>query len=88
MPPFGGWHGEKEVEDKFIPLLDEAGINVMFCGHLHKYVRKGPKKKQDFPVIVNANNTVVKGFTNSKGLNVEIRNEQGGLVDSLVIPRK
>ncbi|MGV8093777.1 MAG: metallophosphoesterase [Mangrovibacterium sp.] len=88
MPPFGGWHGEKEVEDKFIPLLNEAGIDVMFCGHLHKYVRKEPKKKQNFPVIVNANNTIVKAFTNNEGLKAEIRNTEGGLVDSLVIRKK
>ena len=85
MPPFGGWHGEKEVEDKFMPLLNEAGIDVMFCGHLHKYIRKDARGKQSFPIIVNANNTVVKGFTNGEGLNVKIRNEKGGLVDSLVI---
>lgn len=85
MPPFGGWHGEKEVEDKFMPLLNEAGIDVMFCGHLHKYIRKDARGKQRFPIIVNANNTVVKGFTDGEGLKVEIRNEKAELVDSLVI---
>ncbi|MEN6453417.1 MAG: FN3 domain-containing metallophosphoesterase family protein [Prolixibacteraceae bacterium] len=88
MPPFGGWHGEKDVEDKFMPLLNDAGIQAMFCGHLHKYIRKDARGKQSFPIIVNANNTVVKGFTNREGLNVEIRNEEGSLVDSLVIQKK
>ncbi|MEL7588002.1 MAG: hypothetical protein AAGU19_14940 [Prolixibacteraceae bacterium] len=41
-----------------------------------------------FPVIVNANNTVVKAHTAPEGIKVEIRNEQGGLVDSLIVPLK
>ncbi len=88
MPPFGGWHGEKEVEDKFIPLLNEAGIQAMFCGHLHRYIRKDATAGQNFPIVVNSNNTVVKAHTAPEGIKVEIRNEQGGLVDSLVIPQK
>jgi len=88
MPPFGGWHGEREVEEKFIPLLNEAGIQAMFCGHLHKYIRKDARGKMKFPVIVNSNNTMIKAYTAPEGLKVEVRNEQGGLVDSLVIPQK
>jgi len=88
MPPFGGWHGEKEVEDKFVPLLNDAGIQAMFCGHLHKYIRKEATARQNFPIIVNSNNTVIKALTAPEGLKVEVRNEQGGLVDSLVIPQK
>ncbi|MDD4193471.1 MAG: metallophosphoesterase, partial [Mangrovibacterium sp.] len=88
MPPFGGWHGEKEVEDKFVPLLNEAGIQAMFCGHLHQYIRKEATARQNFPIIVNSNNTMIKAYTAPEGLKAEIRNEQGGLVDSLVIPKK
>lgn len=88
MPPFGGWHGEKEIEDKFMPLLHQAGIDILFSAHLHRYIRKEPDRNQRFPILVNANNTVIRAFTANDGLRVEVRNEQGGLVDSLVIPKK
>ena len=54
MPPFGGWHGEKEIEEKFVPVLEQAGIDVMLCGHLHRHVQAGDG--QNFPILVNSTN--------------------------------
>jgi predicted phosphodiesterase len=88
MPPFGGWHGEEEIAQKFVPLLDKAGIDVMFCGHLHRHIKKEPQPGIEFPIIVNANNAVVKAVTEENGLKIEVLNMQGGLVDSLIIPSK
>ncbi|MEL7587318.1 MAG: FN3 domain-containing metallophosphoesterase family protein [Prolixibacteraceae bacterium] len=88
MPPFGGWHGEKEIEQKFLPLLNNAGVDVMFCGHLHRYIKKEAKGEQGFPVIVNANNSVVKATAGEEELDIQIVSDQGRLIDSLSIPRK
>ncbi|MDX9881589.1 MAG: FN3 domain-containing metallophosphoesterase family protein [Prolixibacteraceae bacterium] len=85
MPPFGGWHGEEEVAQKFVPLLDKAGVDVMFCGHLHRYIKKGPQPGAGFPIVVNANNTVVKAVAGENGLNIKVLNLQGGIVDSMII---
>ncbi|HBL75122.1 MAG: purple acid phosphatase [Bacteroidetes bacterium GWF2_42_66] len=85
MPPFGGWHGEDEVAQKFVPLLDKAGVDVMFCGHLHQYIKKGPQPGIRFPIVVNANNTVVKAVAEENGMNIKVLNLQGGIVDSMII---
>lgn len=88
VPPFGGWHGDQEVAERFVPLLNAAGADVMLCGHLHRYVRQSPKPGQDFPVIVNSNNTVLKARADQDALKIEILNLKGELVDSLVIHPK
>jgi 3',5'-cyclic AMP phosphodiesterase CpdA len=88
IPPFGGWHGEQEVAERFVPLLNAAGADVMLCGHLHRYVRQNPKPGQDFPVIVNSNNTVLKAYADRNSLEIKILNLKGALVDSLVIHPK
>lgn len=87
MPPFGGWHGEQEVAEKFIPLLNNAGVDIMLCGHLHRYMRNEPKDGVRFPVIVNSNNTVLKAEAVAKELNIRILNMEGKEVDKLTITK-
>lgn len=81
MPPFGGWHGEDEIASKFVPLLNEAKVDVMLCGHLHKYVNQKPANGVNFPVIVNSNNTVVRAEATNQQLTLKILNEKGEQVD-------
>jgi predicted phosphodiesterase len=88
MPPFGGWHGEKHVEQKFVPILNKAGIDLMLCGHLHHHILKQAGNVHHFPVIVNSNRSVVKVYTENAQLMVQVVDEDGKLVDSLKIPSR
>lgn len=85
MPPFGGWHGEKEVEQKFIPLLKEAAPDLMLCGHLHRYKRNDAGEGVPFPVIVNSNNSVLKAEANGRSLQITVVDTEGKEVDRLTI---
>lgn len=85
MPPFGGWHGEKEVEEKFVPLLEEAGADVMLCGHLHRHILKKAGDGQRFPILVNSNKAVIKAHADNTNLKIEVFDTEGKLVDSLTI---
>jgi predicted phosphodiesterase len=85
MPPFGGWHGEKEIEDKFVPLLNEAGVDVMLCGHLHRHIHKKAGNGQDFPIIASSNKAVIKASTENSILKINVFDVDGKLTDSLVI---
>ena len=33
----GTWHGSNHLRNLFLPILNEAGINIMFSGHTHRY---------------------------------------------------
>lgn len=88
MPPFGGWHGEDEIASKFVPVLNEAGTDLMLCGHLHKYIHQKVKKGVAFPVIANSNNTVMKAKSNNRTLKIEIINEKGEKLDSFELEKK
>jgi len=85
MPPFGGWHGEKEIEEKFIPLLNSAGIDVMLCGHLHRYIHRKAGDGVNFPVIANANRSVIKAFADQQHLLIDIVDSDGKTIDTLKI---
>lgn len=87
MPPFGGWHGNDEIYRKFVPVLNEAGIDAMLCGHLHSYVHQNPKAGINFPVIVNSNRAVLKGTCKDHVLNMNIIDEKGVMIDSIKITK-
>lgn len=62
MPPvFPGrtpWHGEMEMRGKIMPLLNEAGVDLMISGHTHRYafIDKNTEGNK-FPIIVLSNNS-------------------------------
>ncbi len=88
MPPFGGWHGEQEVADKFVPLLENAGIDVMLCGHLHRHIFKKTGDGQNFPVIANSNKAVIKAIANDSALKIDIVSDDGKTIESAQIKRR
>lgn len=87
IPPFGGWHGNEEVAEKFMPLLNNAGVDIMLCAHLHRYIRNDAKEDVQFPIIVNSNNTVLKAEVDSRVLNIKILDTEGKEIDKLRITK-
>ncbi|GAA4313992.1 FN3 domain-containing metallophosphoesterase family protein [Compostibacter hankyongensis] len=86
IPPFGGWHGETEVAEKFIPLLNDAGAQIMLAAHLHRHVKKMPKQgPSNFPVLVNSNSAIIKAKVERDHLQIDMFDLQGKLIDSVRI---
>ncbi|MGE8378762.1 MAG: hypothetical protein ACN6PN_10440, partial [Sphingobacterium sp.] len=83
-PPFGGWHGEQEILDKFVPILNRSGAQIMLCVHLHIHIIKQVSDKVKFPVIVNSNNNLLKVDLAAKG-SFKIIDQQGKLIDEVTI---
>lgn len=85
MPPFGGWHGEQEILEKFVPILNKAGAQIMLSGHLHKHIIKEATNSVQFPIIVNSNNNVLRVDLNDEKGIFRILDQQGKMVDQVVI---
>ncbi len=86
MPPFGGWHGEKEVAEKFVPLLNQAGAQIMLSGHLHRHIKRMPDgNSHAFPVLVNSNQALLKATADSHQLQIDMFDKEGGKIDSITI---
>lgn len=90
MPPFGGWHGEKEIAEKFVPLLNNAGAQVMLSGHLHRHMKvAATSENHKFPVLVNSNNNLLRAKADSRRLLIEVVDQQGKVTDTLELhPQK
>ena len=58
QPETKGWYGNAQMCEKLIPHLNEAGIDVMLCGHIHTWRAAEPDgslSNAEFPVICNPN---------------------------------
>ena len=57
-PETNGWYGAWQMCNILVPPLNEAGIDAMFCGHIHRWRVAEPDgtiSNAQFPVICNPN---------------------------------
>ena len=74
--------------EKFVPILNEANVDVMLSGHLHRYFNNKPTSSVKFSVIDNAHKTVVKGVTKDNKLELKVMDLEGKTVDQIVLNAK
>ena len=77
IPPLGNWHGEKEILDKFVPILNKANIDLMMCGHLHNHIYRERSDAINFPILVNHNREMINVQANKQQMDIQISNSGG-----------
>lgn len=89
IPPVGnGWHGMSEINRLFIPVLNNAGIDLMLCGHNHKhsYIEKGTANI-NFPVLINSNLWRTDVNVTSSGIQVKFVDVSGNSMKTYFIKK-
>ena len=79
-PAKNGWHGNRNVYEKFIPLLNEAGIDVMFSAHTHRWAVHEVGDKNigaSFPIVVNANRERLEVTTSRDSISLRSFDTEG-----------
>lgn len=91
IPPVGRreWHGLGEIRRKFLPILNEANVDVMLCAHMHQpqYFSPGEEGLK-FPVIVNSNNEVMDITVDGKEIGINIKGRDGKVTRNYSYPAK
>ena len=91
MPPVTGralWHGQKEVMEKFVPILNDAKVDVVLSGHTHRNSTHQADSNVKFPGVVNAHNTVLKGTAKNNKLELVIKGMDGKIIEQVVVNAK
>ncbi|WP_295937100.1 FN3 domain-containing metallophosphoesterase family protein [uncultured Alistipes sp.] len=75
------WHGEQELRRLLVPVLNEASVDVMLCGHYHRYsyIDDG-SRGTNFPILVNSNNDKLVVKADRKGIDIEVVNTSGEVI--------
>ena len=78
------WHGTLHVQELFIPILNNAGIDLMFCGHTHQhsFLPKG-EKNNNFPILINSNNEILDIRIKEKKISIKILDTQGKVTKTI-----
>ena len=72
-PETGGWHGAEEIHRLFVPILNEAGIDLWLAGHIHKYrLTEAGKNGCNFPVLCNPNVCRLDAEVTANGVDINI----------------
>lgn len=89
IPPYskgGVWHGMSEIIRLFMPILNDAGIDLMLSGHLHSYhFLEKRTVGNNFPILINSNSTRLNAITNKEGINLKIVNADGVVLHNHLI---
>lgn len=76
MPPDGrpgSWYGTQYLNDNFMPLLNEAGIDLMLSGHYHsyKFLPEGSDGYNNaFPIIIHDDAVLLEAEADENGIKV------------------
>lgn len=91
MPLFGGnnWYGERKNRELFLPLLNEAGIDLALSGHTHRYARiDAGQHANQFPIVIGDPQNLIRVDASPDGLNVVVQNADGSLKDEVHLPKR
>ena len=89
IPPTGTtWHGSQDITLKFIPLLNNANIDIMLCGHTHEYqyIDKGEAPNLRFPVLINDDETYLDIAVDSR-IEIKQKDMEGKTLHSHIIKK-
>ena len=75
------WHGEQELRRLLVPILNEASVDIMLCGHYHRYqwIDDG-SRGTNFPILVNSNRDKLVVKADRKGIDIDVVNTGGEVI--------
>lgn len=88
-PDADGWQGGRNMSEIFVPVLNAAGIDLMICGHTHRFSfdeAGAGRPGVGFPVWINANLERLDAVLTVDGsISLESYNTEGSLTHSVSI---
>ncbi len=78
IAPMGStWHGTLDIQKKFLPILNDANIDIMLSGHEHEFSYIKPSNQVSFPILINDNETYLDVKANQKEMNILVKDPKG-----------
>lgn len=77
------WYSQVWLNEKFVPVLNEAGVDVMLSGHHHKHLNvKVGDCGNEFPIIANDDTDRLEFEADAKGWHIRTYDMEGKLTHS------
>ena len=86
-PTTGTWHGNVHLNELFMPVLNEAGIDLMLCGHEHRYsFHPAGERGAQFPIVINDNKSYARCDVTDSLIRVRIVGPRGKVTHTHEFP--
>ena len=85
LPIREGRHVTDHLRRLWVPLLNEGGLDILFCAHNHRFFHHEPVEGRNFPVIVGPAQGFVRVDISEEGMSVRVESTTGEVLDSFVI---
>ncbi len=73
------------LQPKCLPVLNQAEISLMLCGHTHRYQLIEPNNAVKFPILINSFNTSLKMDADQQKITVQRKDTKGEEVSKYLI---
>lgn len=81
IPPIAGVAPvSKSLHSLFVPMLEEAGINLMICGYTHDSQMNKAGKKCSFPILENGSSTLINLRATQERMDIVVEDFKGNEV--------
>jgi len=89
-PRLKGWYGDRKVNEILVPILNNAGISLMLCGHEHKWRvdENGTESSANFPVVINKNCERLEVNVDAKNITLNAFDSNGANTHKLTLKTK
>ena len=78
IPPVAGLSPVgKELNELFVPILNEAGIDLMICGYTHEHHYHKADKKCNFPILENGTTNLLNLRATQENMDVVVEDLAG-----------
>lgn len=91
MPLYGGnnWHGEQDLRKKFGPLFNKGQIDMLICGHTHRFARISAQEgKNAYPIVIGGTNTKIRIDISENQFKTAVSQIDGTIIDEFITLKK
>ena len=90
-PEKNGWYGAAQMCERLIPHLNDADVDAMFCGHIHRWRVAEPDgviSNAKFPVICNPNMQRMEVTVDNKAIQIATFDTKGAKTNTHTLKLK
>ena len=78
------WWSQQWIAENFTPILNEAGVELMLCGHHHRYIlSRNGEHNNKYVILANSNTERLDFCATASGISLRCYDAEGNLLHSV-----
>jgi len=78
-------HGEQYIKKSWGPNFNESGIDLLICGHTHRFVILPSDEDHNYPIVIGGRDTNIRVHVTQSKLTVDVLESDGMIRESFSI---